>query len=54
MPDETTHRQHEQRARERADLLARRGRARRRLPLDVALRIAMAPDPHTTRGRTAR
>lgn len=31
------------RARQRADLLARRRRARTRLPLDVALRLAVDP-----------
>lgn len=44
---QTTARPDETRARQRADLIARRRRARTRLPLDVALRLTM--DPHLRR-----
>lgn len=38
------------RARQRAELLARRRRARTRLPLDVALRLAMDAHPRREAG----
>jgi hypothetical protein len=38
--------QDDARARQRAELLARRSRVRTRLPLDVALRLAMDPAAH--------
>jgi hypothetical protein len=41
MAHDTVHRLPDTRARDRAALLARRRRARTRLPLDVALRLAM-------------
>ena len=43
MAQDRPHRLDDVRARQRAALLARRSRARTRLPLDVALRLAMDP-----------
>jgi hypothetical protein len=43
MAQDRPHRLSDARARQRAELLARRRRARTRLPLDVALRLAMDP-----------
>ncbi|VTR76058.1 hypothetical protein [Cellulomonas hominis] len=54
MAHDTAHRLPDTRARERAALLARRRRARTRLPLDVALRLAMDPAMDPRRGRAAR
>ncbi|GIG34969.1 hypothetical protein [Cellulomonas pakistanensis] len=46
MAQDRPHRLDDDRARQRAALLARRSRARTRLPLDVALRLAMDPAAH--------
>jgi hypothetical protein len=56
MAHDTGHRLPDTRARERAALLARRRRARTRLPLDVALRLAMDPgaEPGTGGGAYSR
>lgn len=43
MAQDRPHRLDDARARQRAELLARRRRARTRLPLDVALRLTMDP-----------
>jgi hypothetical protein len=43
MAQDRPHRLTDARARQRAELLARRRRVRTRLPLDVALRLAMEP-----------
>lgn len=50
MPQTAGSRLSDSRARQRADLLARRRRARTRLPLDVALRLAMDPQPRRVPG----
>jgi hypothetical protein len=52
MAQDHPHRLSDARARQRAELLARRRRARTRLPLDVALRLTM--DPALPRERAAR
>jgi len=48
MDQDRPHRLDDSRARQRAALLARRSRARTRLPLDVALRLAMDTAAHGT------
>lgn len=48
MAQDRPHRLDDARARQREALLARRSRARTRLPLDVALRLAMDPAAHGT------
>ncbi|WP_431836827.1 hypothetical protein [Cellulomonas sp. Y8] len=54
MAQDRPHRLDDARARERAALLARRSRARTRLPLDVALRLAMHPAVHAAAGADRR
>ncbi len=54
MAQDRPHRLDDARARQRAALLARRSRARTRLPLDVALRLTMDPAVHAAAGADRR
>lgn len=54
MPQDRPHRLDDARARDRATLIARRRRARTRLPLDVALRLTMDPAPRRGEPAAAR
>jgi len=54
MAQDRPHRLDDARARQRAAILARRSRVRTRLPLDVALRLAMDPAAHVATGADRR
>lgn len=54
MAQDRPHRLDDARARQRAALLARRSRARTRLPLEVALRLAMDPGTHAATAHARR